>query len=541
MRRGTTGCLVVVVAAAGVLVALAVWSAPPPAQRVQPGPADRRVVRGSLHVHTRRSDGAGTVADVAGAAHAAGLDFVVFTDHGDGTRPPDPPRYVDGVLCLDAVEISTTGGHYVALGLPRAPYRLAGDPGDVVEDVARLGGFGIAAHPESIKPELRWTAWDAGIDGLEWLNGDSAWRDERPLSLARAFATYWVRAPETMARLLGPEPDAFREWDRLGRERPVVGVAGHDAHARIALGSDWEPRDTDLVLRLPSYESAFRTFAVRARLPKPFAGAPAADAALLLDAIRAGHVFTVVDAFAGPAVLEMTARADLEALAEMGDTLHGTGAVRIDAAVTPVGGVHLALLRDGEVVARANAPVLQYEHAGGLGRAVYRVEAFLDERSPRRVPWIVGNPIYVGAPADRLVTRVLDVARREPLSMEIRPGEWTTEREPRSEAALAPDGEAALRFAWRLSEGAPHGQYAAAVRPLPRGRVSEWDQLAFRASADAPMRVSVQVRAPNGDRWGRSVYLDTTPRDVVLQPPRPASGGAPSCRGPPGWRTWTRC
>ena len=77
-------------------------------------------VRGAYHVHTVRSDGTGTPEEVARAAGRAALDFVILTDHGDATRTPDPPRYVDGVLVIDAVEISTTLGHYVALGVTRA-------------------------------------------------------------------------------------------------------------------------------------------------------------------------------------------------------------------------------------------------------------------------------------------------------------------------------------------------------------------------------------------------------------------------------------
>ena len=50
---------------------------------------------------------------------APACKFVVFTDHGDATRTPDPPAYRSGVLCLDGVEISTNGGHYIALDLPR--------------------------------------------------------------------------------------------------------------------------------------------------------------------------------------------------------------------------------------------------------------------------------------------------------------------------------------------------------------------------------------------------------------------------------------
>ena len=236
------------------------WRLPP--ARGWPSTADARVVRGAIHVHTTVSDGAGTPDEVARAAARAGLDFVVLTDHGDGTRLPTPPRYVDGVLLIDAVEISTTGGHYIALGLGQAPYRLAGEPRDVIEDVTRLGGFGIAAHPDSPKSELAWREWQAPFDGLEWLNADSAWRDEPRGALARAMVSYWLRRPEVIASLLDRPATTLARWDALTRRRAVVGMAGHDAHARMGPRGDWEPGDGGYSLRLPSYEATFRAFSL---------------------------------------------------------------------------------------------------------------------------------------------------------------------------------------------------------------------------------------------------------------------------------------
>src|SRR5258705_12955801 len=91
-------------------------------------------IPGAIHVHTNRSDGLSTPDEIAAAAARAGLKFLVFTDHGDATREPDPPTYRSGVLCLDGVEISTSGGHYVAVGMGAAPYPLAGESRDVVDD-----------------------------------------------------------------------------------------------------------------------------------------------------------------------------------------------------------------------------------------------------------------------------------------------------------------------------------------------------------------------------------------------------------------------
>jgi hypothetical protein len=123
----------ILIAAAALLAAafLFIFFLLPPRQLALP-PASWQssssVVVGAVHVHTQRSDGSGTPELVAKAAARAGLNFVIVTDHGDGTRTPDPPAYRFGVLCIDAVEISTSEGHYVALGIPRAPYPLGGEP-----------------------------------------------------------------------------------------------------------------------------------------------------------------------------------------------------------------------------------------------------------------------------------------------------------------------------------------------------------------------------------------------------------------------------
>ncbi|HUU35838.1 MAG TPA: PHP domain-containing protein, partial [Vicinamibacterales bacterium] len=139
----------------------------PPAPLAPPGVPVAEDVRVAYHVHTRRSDGTGSVEEVAAAARRAGLAAVIVTDHGDGTRATDPPRYIDDVLVIHGVEVSTWAGHYAALGAAASPYPLGGEPEAVVDDVRRLGGFGIVAHPGSSKADLKWRDWDASFDALE--------------------------------------------------------------------------------------------------------------------------------------------------------------------------------------------------------------------------------------------------------------------------------------------------------------------------------------------------------------------------------------
>ena len=177
---------------------------------------------------------------------------MIFTDHGDGTRGSDTQVYRYGVLCIDAVEISTNGGHVVALGLPQSEFPLAGELADVLEDVRRMGGMSIAAHPDSPRAELRWNDWNAAVDGIEWLNGDSQWRDEGWGTLGRALFTYPFRRAATLATLLDRPDDLLNRWDTMIRARSVVTVAAADAHARVGPGGD--PYGRSLSVHLPSYD-----------------------------------------------------------------------------------------------------------------------------------------------------------------------------------------------------------------------------------------------------------------------------------------------
>lgn len=512
----TRGRLITIVVA--VLIVDVVWATLPPRARELTLAPDPRVVRGAIHIHTTRSDGAGTPDDVAHAAHRAGLDFVILTDHGDGLRAPDPPRYVDGVLVIDAVEISTADGHYVALGLGQAPYRLAGDARDVIEDVHRLGGFGFASHPDSPKPDLRWRDWDVTLDAIEWLNADSEWRDESRAALARALVTYWFRGPESLATTFSRPAATLARWDRLTAASRVVAIAASDAHARLPLERGAEPGEGPS-LAVPSYESSFRAMATRVLLSAPLArthASAAADASALLRAIRAGHAFTVIDAIAGPARLDFRATAP-EGRAEMGDELIAAGRVAIAVELAPdVPDATTVLLENGQETGGMGPGTSRRTwYETNAGPAVYRVEVRLPGST---VPWIVSNPIYLrhtprlppgAAVASEIVRALTDAHGSRP---------WAVEHQPASRAAAAPDAGRGTHFTWRLAGGAPSGQYAALALPVSAADFIDADRVSLTLQSPGPMRISVQLRVPEGGglRWQRSVYVDATARSIEV-------------------------
>jgi hypothetical protein len=486
-----------------VAVATAWYVTLPPRASIAAPADEATTVRGAIHVHTSRSDGTGSLDNVAAAAARAGLDFVVFTDHGNATLDPEPPRYRFGVLCIDAVEISTRGGHILALGLPRAPYPLGGEARDVLADIARMGGMAIAAHPGSLKPELQWADWTLPVDGIEWLNADSEWRDESPWTLVRALFAYPGRPTESVAGLLDRPAPVLQRWDEMLRTRPVVAVAATDAHARLGFRSLGEPYDNGASLHLPAYERMFRVFSNV--LPGVvLTGDAAKDAGLVLDAIRSGQLYSRVDAI-GPSGTMAFASSD--------------ASLTVSLASAPQR-PRILLLKDGQEAASSTDSTLTHPtDAAG----VYRVEVSVPGAPGQPpVPWIMSNPIYVGrngmpaaAPASPVPSAY------ESQYSDGSADRWTVETSPASRGAVdvAPATRGTqLAFRYALGGSARDSAYAA-LAMTSGGTLARFDRIVFTANADRPMRLSVQLRTPGGqqgERWQRSVFVGEMPREITV-------------------------
>jgi hypothetical protein len=372
------------------------------------------------------------------------------------------------VLCLDGVEISTNGGHYVALGLPVTPYPLGGEAAAVVEDVARLGGFGIVAHPDHQRPALAWTDWTAPIDGIEWLNADAEWRDESARALARLALAYFVRPGPAMASTFDRPSATLDRWDQLSQRRRVVALAAVDAH-----GGTRSRREDEGPARAgigPSYDASFAAVSNRVLLDRPFTRDAAQDASLLLAAIRRGDVYSVVDAISPDVVLNVAA-----------PVLTWTSPTELQTSV--------------ESIAEGEQRRLEVNAASAPGHPP--------------VPWIVTN--WLGSPAAAVMPVVPPLGDPVPLTVA---SEWRVEHDPESSGRVS-GAESLVTLDYRLAAGERRSQFVAAAADL--NAKGSFDTLAFRARASQPMRVSVQLRfRPDDRRWIKSVYVDPQERDVMI-------------------------
>ena len=141
--------------------------------------------RGDLHLHTVHSDGRRLPAEVAAGARAAGLDFLVSTEHNTSSASavwgelagPD-------LLIIDGEEVTTRNGHYTALGIPAGTwidwrYRAVdGALPHFLRQIRRVGALAVAAHPLVPCVGCGWKFGYAGMDAIEVWSGPWTADDE---------------------------------------------------------------------------------------------------------------------------------------------------------------------------------------------------------------------------------------------------------------------------------------------------------------------------------------------------------------------------
>ncbi|MHC4917010.1 MAG: CehA/McbA family metallohydrolase [Planctomycetota bacterium] len=169
-------------------------------------------LRGNLHTHTTRSDGALDPQEAVDAYAALGHDFLAISDHNF----PADLGSLDGrgMILLPGVEVTGDRGHVLAVGSDVAPPKGLENQ-QVIDRTAAAGGLAVLCHPDwgrhfdhyplEVLQELR------GYVAVEIYNGSI---EEDPGS-----------------------PYALDKWDLLlASGRRVWGMAVDDSHSRAGCG-----------------------------------------------------------------------------------------------------------------------------------------------------------------------------------------------------------------------------------------------------------------------------------------------------------------
>lgn len=309
--------------------------------------------RGDLHTHTVHSDGRHRPEDVLAGARAAGLDFVVSTDHNtcSANRAIAASR-TEGLLAIPGEEVTTRHGHWLAVGLPPGgwvDWRYA--PRDNVFErfaaqVRGAGGIVVAAHPGIPLPGSKWEFGYRYVDAVEVWNGKWNLDDEF----------------------------ALRIWHRLLRSgRRVAAVGGSDSHA---------PHQ-------------------RIGLPQTVVYARDLSTTALIGGLRAGRAYLAESSTVAVKLTASCRVGDRSIVAEPGQTLLvPPGApVTVSAEVIGAPGTSLALVTAAGRVARigvddTGAAALRWTATDADPRFA-RVEVRRETRAPVEAMVALTNPVWL--------------------------------------------------------------------------------------------------------------------------------------------------
>ncbi|MFO0981103.1 MAG: PHP domain-containing protein [Planctomycetota bacterium] len=229
---------------------------------------------GAVHVHSFRShDCAGTDAEIEAAAHLAGLDFVLLTDHRTSATGLDQPgrewQKDDGALFLPGYEINHAGGSLLAIATP-APFDPHGAAGDVALRAHAAGAVLGLGHLEEIADP-----GDLRVDVAEIFNLHAAARDAGRLGMI--LGALFLPAAWLMDHLTTLDQRAIAMAERPTLPRAVV--FGCDAHANIRIL--WGVLGT-----IGSYDDVFRSVTTHVLVRDR-------SKAALLEALRLGCCYGV--------------------------------------------------------------------------------------------------------------------------------------------------------------------------------------------------------------------------------------------------------
>jgi hypothetical protein len=199
------------------------------------------------------------------------------------------------------------------------------------------------------------------------VNGDSQWRAAGWGRLLRTAALYPLNARYALLGSVTPPRETLARWDALLAQRHAAGIAGADAHNRVALSKRFAPR-------FPSYESCSRWRGTTSCSTRRSRARPARTRARSSEALRRGR--GVRRARRAGDASGFAFEATDGARASRWANGRAVGALRVRAGGRMPAGTRVVLLRGREAGRRGHGRRRGDADVAG----VYRAEAY--------VPWL---------------------------------------------------------------------------------------------------------------------------------------------------------
>ncbi len=343
---------------------------------------------GSIHIHSKFSDGTGEIPEIAKFADEVGLDFIIITDHNTLRGLHEGyERWYGNTLCLVGCEINDKNNknHYLAFGITDA-FSTRTPAKKYVQKVKELGGVGIIAHPHEKRthmaehPPYPWTDWEINdFDGIEIWNHMSEWMEN--LTEENKYRSFI----HPLKTITAPTSETLNLWDELNLKRKVIGIGGVDAHAHKynLLGF--------LEVEIFPYKVLFKSVRTHVLLEKNIKkGKNLKDIETakwqIYRAIKAGSCFIANDYNGDARGFRFYAEQD-GVNYNMGESIKNPKSVFLNVLLPGVSGT-IKVIKNGSQIAEINGMSTKIEiNESGA----YRVEVFKENRA-----WIYSNHIRIG-------------------------------------------------------------------------------------------------------------------------------------------------
>lgn len=343
---------------------------------------------GSIHIHSKFSDGTGEISEIAKLADDIGLDYIIITDHNTVRGLHEGyEKWYGNTLCLIGCEINDKNNqnHYLAFGINDA-FSTRTPAKKYVQKVKELGAVGIIAHPHEKRQHMKehppypWVDWDIeDFDGLEIWNHMSEWMEN--LTEENKYRAFM----HPLKTISAPTEETLKLWDELNLKRKVVGIGGVDAHAHKynLLGF--------LEVEIFPYKVLFKSVRTHVLLEKSIKKGKSLkdiEAAKwqIYKAIKSGSCFVSNDYNGNAKGFRFFAEQNGK-IYNMGDYIKSPEQVYLNV-ILPEVSAKIRIIKNGILFAELDNQQIQIKTNES---GAYRVEVFKDNRA-----WIYSNHIRIG-------------------------------------------------------------------------------------------------------------------------------------------------
>lgn len=356
--------------------------------------------RGVINVHSDLSIGSSNPTQIAAAAKAAGVDFVILTDLNVFDEQVANDSYSKSVLFLTGGKYSYLDSRFifyspdkemVGQNLGETQIRFA----DMLTQNASSNkdSLMIMAHP--YKLGFSWAGdLPSGLDGVEVINVKSlsvrAWTLSKA-SVIWSFLIYPFNPSFALARLFLEPTEELALFDRTSMNQRIFAYAGAEASARAIPLANY-------LVRFPSYQRNFEIATNHVLLNSELTGNLASDRQKIFNALKNGQFYLAYDALGDT-------KGFFSTMDEKNQTYMMGSKVRLSKNLTlnvkipgpPKNTYEIVVYRNGDRYqtfsqTEVSMPVTE--------PGVYRVQVRIAVAMPlpdgiRWISWIYGNPFFV--------------------------------------------------------------------------------------------------------------------------------------------------